>query len=140
MNIKIQIPPKKLVLAGGYIVPIAPKGTSWSDSLLGARAKDRGVYVIHHSDSIKYVGKTSGSSMSFAMRLRREFQETASQKRHIYPKLKNLVVPPDIKVYLIGEAQISKLVKISGLNSAISNRIEIFEAALIGAYNPEFQN
>ena len=139
MMIKIQIPPEKQILAGGYIVPIAPKGTSWSDSLFGTRAKDIGVYVIHHSGSIKYVGKTSGSSMSFATRLRREFQETASQKRHIYPKLKNLVVPPEIKVYLIGEAQISKLIDTDGLTHIIPNRIELFEAALIGAYNPEFQ-
>lgn len=139
MEIRVHIPPKNQILAGGYIVPIAPKGISWSSSLLGSRAKDRGVYIIHHSGSVKYVGKTSGLSMSFEMRLRREFQEKASQKRHIYLKLKNLKVPPDIKVYLIGEAQISKLVNTDGLNHAISNRIEIFEAALIGAYNPQFQ-
>ena len=139
MNISIQIPPKNQIIAGGYTVPIASKGISWSSSLLGSRAKDRGVYIIHHSGSIKYVGKTSGLSMSFEMRLRREFQETASQKRHIYPKLKNLLIPPEIKVYLIEEAQISKLINTDDLNHTFPNCIELFEAALIGAYNPEFQ-
>lgn len=139
MKIEVDIPPTEKVLSGGYPVPVAPKGVSWSASLLGSKGKDYGVYVIHHSDSIKYVGKTAGSSMSFGMRLRREFQETASQGQHIYPKLKELKTPPDIKVYFFGEAQIRDLVSTVGFNLSNSHRIELFESALRCAYDPDFQ-
>src|ERR1035437_9798975 len=52
----------------------------------------------HYGGSIKYVGKSGSPSMSYGMRLRREFQETASGGKHIYPKLALLSVPPDIMV------------------------------------------
>jgi hypothetical protein len=71
---------------------------AWTESCLSESAKLTGVYVIHHGGSIKYVGKTGSPSMSYGMRLRREFQETASSGKDIYLELALLAVPPEIKV------------------------------------------
>ena len=76
--------------------------------------------------------------MSFGMRLRREFQETASQRRHIYPKLEALRVPPDIMVYFFPAEEIRGLVSVTSETLTDAQRIAIFETALIQVYRPEF--
>jgi hypothetical protein len=43
--------------------------------------------MIHHAGAIKYVGKTDAPTMSYGTRLRREFAESTSSRRHNYPKL-----------------------------------------------------
>ncbi len=126
-------------MKGGYSVPLARKGDTWSEESLGQFAKDQGVYVIHHDGVVKYVGKTDGPSMSFGMRLRREFQETASQRRHIYPKLEALKVPPDIKGYFFPAERIRSLVSADVTTMTDTQRIEIFEVVLAQVYKPEFQ-
>jgi hypothetical protein len=73
------------------------------------------------------------------MRLRREFQETASSGKHIYPKLALLSVPPEIKVSFFSAAEIEKLVVTEELSLNSFEKIEIFETAAIHAYQPEFQ-
>lgn len=139
MKVEVQIPPKDKVLAGGYSVPLARKGATWSENSLGTHAKDQGVYVIHHAGRVKYVGKTDGPSMSFGIRLRREFQETASQRKHIYPKLEALKVPPDIKVYFFPTEEIRSLVSAEGTTLTDIQRIAILEVVLEQMYEPEFQ-
>jgi hypothetical protein len=94
----ISIPDKKEILKGSVSVSVAPKGASWFQTCLGEMASEKGVYVIHHRKSIKYVGKTNGESMSFGMRLRRHFQGTAAGSKHTYPKLSGLNNQPEIKV------------------------------------------
>lgn len=98
-----------------------------------------GVYVIHHAGDIKYVGKTNGPAMSLGMRLRREFQESASGGKHIYPKLASLVAPPSIMVSFFPAAAIQELIQVSGMKLGSVQIIEIFEAVLIQAYEPAFQ-
>lgn len=138
MQIKVKIPPKKKVLAGGYSVPVARKGKTWTESTLGFHAKQKGVYVIHHGGKIKYVGKTDGPKTSFGIRLRREFQEGASQRRHIYPKLKKLKVPPDIMVYFFTTEEIRSLVSATDVRLTDTQRIAILEIVLQQAYKSQF--
>lgn len=79
---KISIPSKSEILTDSISVNTVPKGGSWYQRCLGGLAPEKGVYVIHHGGSIKYIGKTNGESMSFGMRL----QETAAGQKHTYPK------------------------------------------------------
>jgi len=106
---------------------------------LGPNKKKQGVYVIFHGDQVIYVGKTDGPSMSFGMRLRREFQETASSNRHIYPKLAALPTPPNIQVSMLSTLEIRKMVSLNGLILADADLIGPCETILIAAYKPAFQ-
>lgn len=139
MKVEVRVLEKGEVLAQGLIVPLARKSTRWAAASLGSHAKDQGVCVIHHDGRIKYVGKTDGPSMDFGMRLRREFQETASQRRHIYPKLEALKVPPDIMVSLFPVEVIRNFISVDGIDLTDNGLIAIFEAVLIEVYKPEFQ-
>jgi hypothetical protein len=139
MEVEVRVPEKGEALAQGLIVPLARKGTRWAAASLGSHEKDQGVYVVHHDGEVKYVGKTDGPSMYFGMRLRREFQETASQRRHIYPKLEALEVPPDIMVSLFPVEVIRNFIFVDGIGLTDHGLIAIFEAVLIQAYKPEFQ-
>jgi len=139
MKIEIKIPPREMILSGGKVVCLATRGKSWSERQLGDYAKDTGVYVIHHAGSVKYVGKTNRPSMSFGMRLRREFQEKASQRRHIYPKLEKLTVPPPIYVFFFGMRDVCNLVKTEDAKIDDVGKIEIFEQALLHSLKPEWQ-
>jgi hypothetical protein len=139
MRIVIDIPEREIAIAKACPVPLAIKGVKWKESCLGDRAKQTGVYVIHHGGTIKYVGQTGSPSMSFGMRLRREFQQTASSDRHIYPKLALLTVPPDIMVSFFSGEDIEKLVIPEGVTLNGFEKIEIFETAAIHAYQPDFQ-
>ena len=139
MRVEIEIPAKDQIISEACHVAIAGKGAPWKESCLGQGTKESGVYVIHHGGDIKYVGKTNGPAMSFGIRLRREFQESASGGKHIYPKLVSLSTPPPILVSLFPAAAIEKLVQVSGIKLGSHHIIEIFETALIQVYQPEFQ-
>jgi hypothetical protein len=139
MRVEIEIPPQDQIISGGCNVALARKGVTWSQTYLGKKANETGVYVIHHGEKIKYVGKTNGPSMSFGIRLRREFQESASGGRHIYPQLSALTVPPQIMVSLFTAAEINVLVQSSGMKLNDYEATEIFEMVLIHAYRPDFQ-
>jgi hypothetical protein len=139
MRLTIDIPEPQEAISHACPVPLAARGVRWSESCLGQNAKETGVYVIHHSGLIKYVGKTDGPSMSYGMRLRREFQETASSGKHNYPKLALLSMPPEIMVSVFSSKVIDALVKAEGFTLNPWGRVEVFEVALIHAYDPEFQ-
>lgn len=139
MKVEVRVPEIDHVLAQGLIVPLARQGIRWEAACLGSHAKDQGVYVIHHNGKIKYVGKTDGRTMHFSMRLRREFQHTASQERHIYPKLEALEVPPDIMVSLLPVEAIRNYILADGVGLTDRGLTAICEAVLIDAYKPEFQ-
>jgi len=139
MRLIIDIPEPKETMSQACAVPLATRGMRWSESCLGQSAKETGVYVIHHCGVIKYVGKTDAPTMSFGMRLRREFHETASSGKHNYPKLALLSVPPKIMVSFFPSKAIDALVKTEGLTIDTWGKVEVFEMALIHAYAPEFQ-
>lgn len=100
MRLEVEIHTKGQVISAGCEVVVAGEADTWKECCLGQKAKDRGVYVIHHGKNIVYVGKANGPTISFGMRLRREFQATASGLHHIYPMLSSIVVPPPIMVSL----------------------------------------
>jgi hypothetical protein len=139
VRIEFSIPPPHELLKSVCSVPIARRSESWFEGCLGPEGKKQGVYVIHHGDRIIYVGKTDGPSMSFGVRLRREFQESASGGRHIFPKLAALQNPPGISVYLLATSSIRKMVTIEGTTLTDTELIPICEAVLIAAYRPELQ-
>jgi hypothetical protein len=139
MRLTIDVPDPKETMLRACAVPLATRGVKWRASCLGQDAKETGVYVIHHVGVIKYVGKTDAPTMSFGMRLRREFQETASSGKHNYPKLVSLTCPPDIMVSVFPSKVIDALVHVEGFRLNSWGKVEIFETALIHAYDPEFQ-
>jgi len=139
MRVEIDIPPKEKTVLSGCQVALARKGVVWRESCLGEKAKETGVYVIHHGGTIKYVGKTDGPSMSFGIRLRREFSEGASSGKHVFPKLASLAVPPPIMVSLFSSIEVQDFVHASDLSLSSYQAIEVFETVLIQAYRPEFQ-
>jgi hypothetical protein len=138
-RVLVEIPAIESVLANGCSVPVAREGESWSTGCLGGCANLKGVYVIHHSGRVKYVGKTEKGAMSFGMRLRREFTEKGSSRRHIYPKLEALLAPPEIKVCMFPLDDVRKRISTTGFDLSDSDIVEVFEIALKGAYRPEFQ-
>lgn len=139
MRIEFSVPSPHDLLRSLRNVPIARRGQSWSESCLGPDGKKQGVYVIHHGEKIIYVGKTDGDSMTFGVRLRREFQESASGGRHIYPKLAALQTPPEIGVCLLPANAIREMVSLHDLEVPDLALVPICEAVLIAAYKPLFQ-
>ena len=139
MKVHITVPSEDQLLSHSVVVKIALKGQSWSQDQLGEYAKRQGIYVIHHRERIIYIGKTDGSTMTFGMRLRREFQETASQGKHIYPKLASLAIPPDIRVSFLTLPQIHHLVDSEETTIDDIAKTGILEQTLICIYNPELQ-
>jgi hypothetical protein len=139
-KISLEFPLKEEVMSRGIEVPLAPKGQSWYTGKLGKYAYKQGVYVIFHNNQIKYVGKTNGQTMDFGTRLRREFQETASQRNHIYPKLEKLQTPPPIYVSFFSTEDLRELIhtEIETFNKNEEGIIEIFEQVLKCAYKPEW--
>jgi hypothetical protein len=139
MNISIRTPQKQKILDAGIEVSVARRNTSWSELCLGSDRTARGVYVIHHNGNIKYVGKTSGKKMSFGIRLRRHFQETAAGK-HTYPRLVELANKQHpIMVSLFPLENIKSHLKLRATNQTPSDLISLFESALIIALDQEFQ-
>lgn len=138
-HIEFTVPPPHELLNSLCDVAIARRGESWSERCLGTEGKKQGVYVIHHGNKIIYVGKTDGPSMTFGVRLRREFQESASGGRHIYPKLAALKTPPALGVCLLPAATLRSMVTWKGAALDDFELIPICEAVLIAAYKPEFQ-
>jgi hypothetical protein len=148
MEIRLRLPSIDEILNKGMPVEIAREGKSWSKKQLGEYANEQGVYVIHHAGSIKYIGRAvkhpgwKGSYGNFGERLRREFHETASRGRHIYPKLAKLDTKEhEIKVTLFPLHEIKKIVLDEGLGEGLDDRgrAAILEQALIHVYRPEFQ-
>ena len=139
MKVEVRVPDMDQVLAQGLRVPLARRGTRWEAACLGSHARHQGVYVIHHDRKVKYVGKTDGPTMYFGMRLRREFQQGASQGRHIYPKLEALEVPPEIMVSLLPVEVIRNYILADGVGLTNGGLTAILEAILTDAYKPEFQ-
>ena len=142
MEFNIKIPTITTILEKGISINLASRGNSWSECCLGEKRHEVGVYVIHHQSKIKYVGKTNGKKMSFGIRLRRHFQESAAGK-HTYPKFAEINTSQNaIQVSLfclseIKEEFVSFTEKIE--ESWSTEIVPLFESALIVALEPEFQ-
>ena len=139
LTVCIDLPEREEIVGSGCPVPIARKSEKWNTSCLGNMKKEKGVYVIHHNEKIIYVGKTDGPSMNFGMRLRREFQENASQGKHIYPRLSSLSTPPAIKATFYNIPEIIKRMNFEGHFHRPDQMIGIFEMLMISYLEPELQ-
>ena len=118
---------------------LAPKGKSWSEKQLADNAKNQGVYILVRGRQILYVGKTDGPSMTFGVRLRREFQESAAQGKHVYKKLTQPSTDAEISVAFLPTSEVQELVQCEGFCLNHQGKIAILEQALIQSYQPEFQ-
>ena len=78
--------------------------------------------------------------MSFGMRLRRHFQESAAGE-HTYPRFAAIGTPPAIQVSLFGLSEIKKFVILDKHIEEpwLTEIVPLFESALIVALEPEFQ-
>ncbi len=138
-HVEVRIPPLAELLAKGTSVSLARRGQRWSATCLGTFASERGVYLIHHAGTLKYVGKTDAPGMSFGMRLRREFTESGSGARHIYRLLESLAVPPSVQVSFLPAAEVRSLVTTTTLELQDHQRIRMLETVLTQVYEPEYQ-
>lgn len=139
VRVEISLPPSAELLKTLWDVPLARRGEGWSERCLGPEGKKQGVYVIHHGEKVIYVGKTDGQSMTFGVRLRREFQESASGRRHIFPTLSRLTIPPSLRVCLLPTDVLRGMVKVHGAKLSDVDLIRICECVLIATYRPELQ-
>lgn len=139
MDFSFQLPTRDDILARGRAVPVALRDESWSPDCLGPLGRERGVYVIHQAGQVLYVGKTDGATMSFGVRLRRSFQESASQGRHIFPRLASLQTPPEILVSLIPAKDLPAMVSQSEGKLTGLQLVPVVEMLLVAALNPVFQ-
>jgi len=139
IKIEFSVPEIEEILSKGITINLAKKGESWSETQLGKYAKKIGVYVIHHDNKIIYVGKTDEKTMSFGKRLRREFQQSASQNKHLFPKLLKLKPPQKIRVTFFDSEEIASYMILSGSNIKEKGMIRIFEQILTQLIEPTFQ-
>lgn len=79
--------------------------------------------------------------MSFGVRLRRHFQESAAGG-HTYPRFAEINTPPEIQVSLFDLSEIKKHIACEKeiKESWLIEIIPLFESALIVALEPEFQS
>jgi hypothetical protein len=137
--IEIDLPEANEIISQGCPVPIARKGEPWKASCLGAMSKRKGVYVLHHAGQIIYVGMTEKPSMDFGTRLRREFQESASQGRHIFGKLCLLPTPPAIMAHFYTHDEIRERMRFNGSIPRPDWMVALFEMAMISHLVPHLQ-
>jgi excinuclease UvrABC nuclease subunit len=136
MNVTVSIPLKAQLLTGGFEVHAAPDGTSWSKSQLGEYATKSGVYVLHANGKLLYVGKTTeGDYGNFGERLRRHFQEKASQNSRVHQLLVAQTTP--IRAYLLDLEDLDLMIDHGSASVSRERKALIMEQLLIGIYAPE---
>ena len=136
-KIAITIPPESKLLKEYCSVSTAAKGKHWSEKCLNGLEKNRGVYIFHHENAVKYVGMTGGKHMNFGVRLRRHLQQSAAPKR-TYERFKAL---KRLRVSFLTDKQIVEFIKLPRRvdGKVPKSIILLMEAALIHSYSPEFQ-
>jgi hypothetical protein len=136
MRVSINIPLKADIVTGGFEIGVSALGESWTKDQLGAYADSRGVYVLHSNGKILYIGKTTtGSFGTFSQRLRREFQESASQNSDLHQLLASQSHP--IKAYLLDLQDLDMMVGSELITLSAERKALIVEQVLIGVYEPE---
>ena len=135
MQVSLTLPTKAQILSGGFQVHTAPFGKSWKKEQLGAYADLKGVYIHHCNGKILYVGKaTTGKHGIFGERLRREFQEKASNKSELYKLLHKQKKP--IFAYCLDYEDLDMLVDPGSMSLSTERKALIMEQVLIGIYEP----
>jgi len=136
MEIKVKIPIKADIVFQGFPVTTSPAGTTWKKEQLGDYANRSGVYVHHCEGKILYVGKTTTRQWgTFSERLRREFQEKASNNSSLYQLL--LGQTKVIRTFLLDLDDIDMMVDSGSVQMTKERKALIMEQILIGVFLPE---
>jgi excinuclease UvrABC nuclease subunit len=135
LTITIRVPEAAAIMDGGLPVATAGAGDSWSKVQLGEYEARRGVYIHHTSARIIYVGKaTSGRHGTFGERLRREFQERASQNSDLHQLL--VAEGAAIRTHFITFEELDAMVSGERLVVSQERKALIMEQVLIGIHDP----
>lgn len=135
MQLKIAIPTRAHIVNGGFEIGIAGPGEAWSKAQLGDYSKKSGVYILHSSGKIIYIGKTTeGDYGNFGERLRRHCQEKASGNSPLYQAL--LAEDEPVKAYLLDLMDIDMMIDQGPITLSQARKALIMEQALIGIYEP----
>ncbi len=135
MQLSISIPTRAQIVNGGFPVTVAPTGTEWLKSQLGDYADKSGVYIIHASGKILYVGKTTqGKYGTFGERLRRHCQEKASGNSPLHQYLRRQPAP--VRAYLLDLDDIDMMIDQGPMTLSQVRKALIMEQALIGVFEP----
>jgi len=135
MNVSLSVPTKAQVFSGGFPVSIAGLNTPWSKSQLGHYADKSGVYILHSAGEILYVGKTTeGDFGNFGERLRRHFQQSASQNSQTHQLLASQA--GEIRAYLLDLEDISMMIDAASMSLSPERKALVMEQVLIGIYQP----
>ncbi|MDB4662913.1 hypothetical protein OAE61_04705 [Verrucomicrobiales bacterium] len=135
MEVKISIPTKAQIFSGGFEIATAIEGASWSKSQLGDYGSKSGVYVLHSDGRILYIGKTTeGEYGNFGERLRRHFQEKASQNSRVHKLLVGQTNP--IRAYLLDLEDLGLMIDHGSAELTGERKALIMEQVLIGIFTP----
>ena len=135
MNVNLSVPTKAQVISGGFPIITAGLDEPWSKSQLGAYADRSGVYILHAAGAILYVGKTTtGDFGNFGERLRRHFQQAASQNSNLHQILVSQTA--EIRAYLLDLEDISMMIDAASMSLSSERKALVMEQVLIGIYQP----
>jgi excinuclease UvrABC nuclease subunit len=133
---RIDLPSKEELISGGIVIPLAPKGDSWSKKSLGVFSKKSGVYIHYCDREIIYVGQTtSGRRGTFGDRMRREFHETSASNDYLHRFIKEHV--ECVKTRFLDLDEIDKIVIAESITLTPQRKALILEQILIGQYEPK---
>ena len=133
---RIDLPSKEELISGGIVIPLAPKGDSWSKKSLGDFRKKSGVYIHYCDGEIIYVGQTtSGKRGTFGDRMRREFHETSASNDYLHRFIKEHV--DCVKTRFLDLDEIDKIVITESITLTPQRKALILEQILIGQYEPK---
>jgi excinuclease UvrABC nuclease subunit len=136
MEIKVKIPLKADIIFNGIPVSVSPAGTEWLGSQLGDYYNKSGVYIHHANNKVLYVGKTtSGQWATFAERLRRQFQEKASQNSLLYKLLLRQTAVVRTVMFDLGD--LDMMIDSGSVQLSKETKALIMEQILIGIFQPE---
>jgi excinuclease UvrABC nuclease subunit len=133
---RVNLPSKEQLISGGIVIPLAPKGESWSKKSLQGFSKKSGVYIHYCDSEIIYVGQTtSGKRGTFGDRMRREFHETSASNDYLHRFIKEHV--DCVKTRFLDLDEIDKIVITDTITLAPQRKALILEQILIGQYEPK---
>lgn len=135
MRLTIEVPTREDVTATGFVVPVAPRGTSWLSGCLEDHANRSGVYVLHTAGQILYVGKTTeGDHGNFGDRLRRHFHGPSASNSATHRLLAAQAAP--IRAHLLDLDAIDVLVTVEDGALTRERKALVLEQVLIGLFAP----
>jgi hypothetical protein len=139
MRINVEIPTKAQVVNGGFPCAVTAKGHAGAKPIFGEYGDKKGVYVLHASGKLLYIGKTTdGEYGTFSERLYRHLSESASNGSRIHKLLAKQ--NKGIKAYLLDLDDISMMIDSGSIDLEDVSKALIMEQILIGVFHPVGNN